>query len=66
MPAECSPIRPECLLQAETGLRLLRDVIARVVAAREEVEIGDGAAARAILSDLEGDLAVMLEGCATR
>jgi hypothetical protein len=36
--------------------RLLRDV-----AAREELEVDDGAAARAILSDLEDDLVTLLE-----
>jgi hypothetical protein len=49
------------LLRHDKFRRLLRDVVARVVAAREELEIDDGAAARAILSDLEDDLVVLLE-----
>jgi hypothetical protein len=41
--------------------RLLGDVVARVVAAREELEIDDGVAARVVLSDLEDDLVALLE-----
>lgn len=39
--------------------RLLCDVISRVVASREELEIGDDAAAHLVLSDLEDDLVVL-------
>jgi hypothetical protein len=47
--------------QPDALLKVLRGIVARVVAAREELEIDNGAAARAILSDLEEDLAVLVE-----
>ncbi len=40
---------------------LLRDVLARIIAAIEELEAGDRGAAWAILHDLELDLAAVLE-----
>ena len=49
------------LLEPDVCLLLLRDVVARVVAAREELEMGDEVAARLILSDLENDLAGLFE-----
>jgi hypothetical protein len=42
-------------------VRLLRDVIARVIAAREELEVGDSGTASTILFDLEIDLVAVLE-----
>jgi hypothetical protein len=46
--------------------RVFLDVIARVVVAREELEIDETAAARAVLADLEDDLVVLLERSPSR
>jgi hypothetical protein len=63
MSPKCPTVLPTSLelVEPDTCLLLLRDVVARVVAAREEIEIGDGVAARLILFDLEVDLAVLVE-----
>jgi hypothetical protein len=51
----------EHLCRRDAIRRLLRDVIARVVVAREELELDSDAAARTILADLEDDLVALLE-----